>query len=71
MVTEGELRSHLDDTEKVRELQDKMAEMKAEVRLHESVVKIVNKMNILSLALHCCLSLLSPLLYTTSTCSYC
>lgn len=31
MVAEGELRSNLDDSEKVRELQDKMAEMKAEV----------------------------------------
>jgi DnaJ-domain-containing protein 1 len=31
MVTEGELRSNLDDSEKVRELQDKVADMKAEV----------------------------------------
>jgi hypothetical protein len=32
MFTEGELRSNLDDSEKVRELQDKVADMKAEVR---------------------------------------
>lgn len=31
MVAEGELRSNLDDSDKVRELQDKMADMKAEV----------------------------------------
>jgi hypothetical protein len=31
MVTEGELRSNLDDSEKVRELQDKVADLKAEV----------------------------------------
>uniref|UniRef100_A0A1B6CY08 Rab-GAP TBC domain-containing protein n=1 Tax=Clastoptera arizonana TaxID=38151 RepID=A0A1B6CY08_9HEMI len=30
MVAEGELRTHLDDSDKVRELQDKMADMKAE-----------------------------------------
>ncbi|KAJ9578377.1 hypothetical protein L9F63_005409, partial [Diploptera punctata] len=30
MVTEGELRSNLDDSEKVRELQDKVADLKAE-----------------------------------------
>lgn len=31
MVTEGELRSNLDDSERVRELQDKVADLKAEV----------------------------------------
>lgn len=31
MVAEGELRSHIDDSEKVRELQEKLAEMKSEV----------------------------------------
>lgn len=31
MAAEGELRSHIDDSEKVRELQEKMGEMKAEV----------------------------------------
>lgn len=36
MVAEGELRSNLDDSEKVRELQDKMAEMKAEIMRLES-----------------------------------
>lgn len=32
MHAEGELRNNLDDSEKVRELQDKVAELKAEVR---------------------------------------
>ncbi|XP_075228450.1 ecotropic viral integration site 5 isoform X2 [Lycorma delicatula] len=36
MVVEGELRSNIDDSEKVRELQDKMAEMKAEIMRLES-----------------------------------
>lgn len=31
MHAEGELRNNLDDSEKVRELQDKVAELKAEV----------------------------------------
>ncbi|KAL1116980.1 hypothetical protein AAG570_004308 [Ranatra chinensis] len=31
MVAEGELRSHLDDSDKVRELQEKLAEMKSEI----------------------------------------
>ena len=31
MYAEGELRNNLDDSEKVRELQDKVAELKAEV----------------------------------------
>lgn len=31
MHAEGELRSNLDDSERVRELQDKVAELKAEV----------------------------------------
>jgi len=31
MVAEGELRSNLDDSDRVRELQDKVAELKAEV----------------------------------------
>lgn len=31
MAAEGELRSHIDDSEKVRELQEKMGEMKAEI----------------------------------------
>ena len=39
MVAEGELRSHLDDSEKVRELQEKLAEMKSEVgrRVHFNI----------------------------------
>uniref|UniRef100_A0A1B6C0N9 Rab-GAP TBC domain-containing protein n=2 Tax=Clastoptera arizonana TaxID=38151 RepID=A0A1B6C0N9_9HEMI len=36
MVAEGELRTHLDDSDKVRELQDKMADMKAEIMRLES-----------------------------------
>ncbi|XP_054290353.1 ecotropic viral integration site 5 ortholog-like isoform X3 [Macrosteles quadrilineatus] len=36
MVAEGELRSNLDDSDKVRELQDKMADMKAEIMRLES-----------------------------------
>lgn len=35
MVAEGELRCNLDDSDKVRELQDKVADLKAEVFLFE------------------------------------
>lgn len=31
MATEGELRSNMDDSERVRELQEQVAELKAEV----------------------------------------
>lgn len=31
MLVEGELRSNLDDSEKVRDLQDRIADLKAEV----------------------------------------
>lgn len=31
MATEGELRNNMDDTERVRELQEQVAELKAEV----------------------------------------
>lgn len=31
MVAEGELRSNLDESDRVRDLQDKVAELKAEV----------------------------------------
>lgn len=34
MLAEGELRSNLDESDKVRELQDRVAELKAEVLLH-------------------------------------
>ncbi|KAK2584004.1 hypothetical protein KPH14_006462 [Odynerus spinipes] len=37
MYTEGELRNNLDDSERVRELQDKVAELKAEVMRLESM----------------------------------
>ena len=40
MVTEGELRSNLDDSEKVRELQDKVADLKAEV--HKACIFFVS-----------------------------
>lgn len=34
MYTEGELRSSLEDCERVRELQDKIADLKAEVGIY-------------------------------------
>lgn len=33
MVAEGELRNNIDDSERVRELQDKVVDLKAEVRI--------------------------------------
>lgn len=36
MQAEGELRSNLDESDRVRELQDKVADLKAEVRILES-----------------------------------
>ena len=33
MLAEGELRSNLDESERVRDLQEKVAELKAEVRI--------------------------------------
>lgn len=36
MQAEGELRSNLEESDRVRELQDKVAELKAEVRILES-----------------------------------
>lgn len=39
MLAEGELRSNLDDTDKVRELQDKVAELKAEVTNYSKFMK--------------------------------
>lgn len=48
MYAEGELRNNLDDSEKVRELQDKVAELKAEVceikKIH--LVHCINKSSI-------------------------
>ena len=41
MVTEGELRSNLDDSERVRELQDKVADLKAEVSGFSVVVHLL------------------------------
>lgn len=35
MVAEGELRSNLDESDRVRDLQDKVAELKAEVSFVE------------------------------------
>lgn len=37
MHAEGELRNNLDDSERVRELQDKVAELKAEVSENSSL----------------------------------
>jgi hypothetical protein len=37
MLAEGELRSNLDESDRVRDLQEKVAEMKAEVKL---IIKI-------------------------------
>lgn len=37
MYAEGELRNNLDDSDRVRDLQDKVAELKAEVRALLSV----------------------------------
>uniref|UniRef100_A0A146KNV6 TBC1 domain family member CG11727 n=1 Tax=Lygus hesperus TaxID=30085 RepID=A0A146KNV6_LYGHE len=37
MAAEGELRSHIDDSEKVRELQEKLGDMKAEIMRLEAV----------------------------------
>lgn len=33
MVAEGELRNNVDDSDRVRELQDKVVDLKAEVRI--------------------------------------
>lgn len=42
MHAEGELRNNLDDSEKVRELQDKVAELKAEVcEIQQFVILVV------------------------------
>lgn len=42
MHAEGELRNNLDDSEKVRELQDKVAELKAEVcEVQQFIVSIL------------------------------
>ena len=37
MYAEGELRNNMEDTEKVRELQDTVAELKAEVSLYSVI----------------------------------
>lgn len=45
MVAEGELRSNLDESDRVRDLQDKVAELKAEVsfwRIKKNIIKSVN-----------------------------
>lgn len=47
MHAEGELRNNLDDSEKVRELQDKVAELKAEVcGIKKIILFITNKSSI-------------------------
>lgn len=44
MVAEGELRCNLDDSDKVRELQDKVADLKAEVFFHRHKSKALSKL---------------------------
>ena len=40
MQAEGELRSNLEESDRVRELQDKVADLKAEVRkLHQALLR--------------------------------
>lgn len=41
MLAEGELRSNLDDSDRVRDLQDKVADLKAEVNLFDINVYIL------------------------------
>lgn len=41
MLAEGELRSNLDESDRVRDLQDKVAELKAEVGTLESSCRLV------------------------------
>lgn len=45
MLAEGELRSNLDESDKVRELQDKVAELKAEVTIIFSLYPNQNLLN--------------------------
>lgn len=40
MVAEGELRSNLDESDRVRDLQDKVAELKAEVSFRKFKLKV-------------------------------
>lgn len=54
MVAEGELRSNLDDSDKVRELQDKMGEMKSEVRLYFGWYMYTVKLTITANLTTCC-----------------
>jgi hypothetical protein len=39
MHAEGELRNNMDDSERVRELQDKVAELKAEVSIEKVFIR--------------------------------
>lgn len=41
MHAEGELRNNMDDSERVRELQDKVAELKAEVSVEKVLIRAV------------------------------
>lgn len=47
MYAEGELRSNLDDSDRVRDLQDKVAELKAEVIIifKNNILSVINKIN--------------------------
>ena len=39
MYAEGELRNNMDDSERVRDLQDKVAELKAEVSITRLIIR--------------------------------
>lgn len=45
MQAEGELRSNLEESDRVRELQDRVAELKAEVRFFESFLFFMTHQN--------------------------
>lgn len=44
LLAEGELRSNMDESDRVRDLQDRVAELKAEVRIGKSPVNLVNNL---------------------------
>lgn len=46
MLAEGELRSNLDDSDRVRDLQDKVADLKAEVILIFLIIALIFKITI-------------------------
>lgn len=46
ILAEGELRSNMDDSDRVRDLQDKVADLKAEVNYFKPIISIVNNMQV-------------------------